>query len=215
LIPAARHGEQGETQVSGPFANIRATAILVVVLLEGTLRRPLLPYSLLLAAVCTIPASAEGVTEPVRSALKQCFEASPSKIPPASDPKTVPPALIEGKAVNIVPVPGTNARAFAYEGIHPRVQTCGIALYGPVEPSLQRDIRQMIEDYALQRASDGRPAWKPYSPDRYNIADIPAATKDYWASPLAPSMYGVLMLTQSPSPNAPTLEVQYHAVLVQ
>jgi hypothetical protein len=83
--------------------------------------------------------------------------------------------------------------------------SCGIAIYGNVPASLQQQIRKSIES---------NPKWKPLSPDAYQLFGVPA-DETYWGDPLAPSMNGVVMLTRRPSPNAPSLEVEYHSMLMQ
>ena len=62
----------------------------------------------------------------------------------------------------------------------------------------------------------GNPAWKPHAIEAYDLSKrFPDAEETYWGDPFAPSMRGVAMLSRKPSSQAPTLEIEYHAVMVQ
>ncbi len=128
-------------------------------------------------------AHAQDEAQPLKSALARCFNFSSGIVPSVSDPKTIPPGLIDGRDVNIVAVPGTSRHAFSYRGTGTHVISCGIAIYGPVSDTLQNEISRIIDN-------DLR--WKPYSPSPYKHPGAPAAEK-YWGASRASSMNGVVL----------------------
>lgn len=152
------------------------------------------------ASALAADAVAPDEAQTVKSALAHCLDGSHGQIPLASDPTTIPPGLIEGQNVNVVPLPGASGLAFSYEGTGKNVISCGIAVYGSLPASLLMEIRQLI---------DGHPRWMPSSPDAYTVSGVPA-DRQYWGNGFS----GVLMLTREPGPSAPTLEVEYHSILV-
>lgn len=153
-----------------------------------------------------------GATDAIGTALSQCLGSSSPKIPTVTNPDAVPPGLIEGQGVSIAPVAGTDSRVFSYQGTGRREYSCGIAIYGPVSSSVRKSIRQDIES--------GSPKWILRPTSIYDLSNIPGLKKipgkeTYWGDPSAPSMIGVAMLERKPSAAAPTVEVEYHSVLVQ
>ncbi|NIJ34095.1 hypothetical protein [Sphingomonas oligoaromativorans] len=165
----------------------------------------------MLAVLITLAAITSGGTTPVpegnvETALSRCLGSFSAKLPPPSDAAQIPPGLIEGTAVRVVPVEGA-AQTFSYEGTSPRAMTCGVAIYGPVSQELRQRIIALIT---------GSPKWKPHATDAYDLSKrFPGAEEAYWGDPFAPSMNGVAMLVRKPNAQAPTLEVQYHSVMVQ
>jgi hypothetical protein len=142
----------------------------------------------------------------VETALSHCLGSFSAKLPAASDPAQVPAGLIEGVAVRVAPIAGEN-HAFSYEGTNPREMTCGVAIYGPISVAMRQRITSLVE---------GNPRWKAHAVEAYDLSkQFPEAKETYWGDPLAPSMIGVAMLSREPSVKAPTLEVQYHSVMVQ
>lgn len=153
-----------------------------------------------------------GATDAIDTALSQCLGSFSPKISVSSDPDAVPPGLIEGKGVSIALVDGTDSRVFSYQGTERRVSSCGIAIYGPVTSAVRDFIQHDIEAHA--------PKWAPRPTNFYDLSSIPAlkgipGRETYWGDPSAPGMIGVAMLERKPSAAAPTVEVEYHSVLVQ
>ena len=142
----------------------------------------------------------------VEAAVSHCLGSFSAKLPAASDPAQVPPGLIEGAGVSAAPIAGAD-HAFSYEGTNPRAMTCGVAIYGPISGAMRQRITSLVE---------GNPRWKAHAVEAYDLSKrFPDAKEAYWGDPLAPSMIGVAMLSREPSVKAPTLEVQYHSVMVQ
>ncbi len=158
-----------------------------------------------LAAVASAGATPAS-DQAVGTALFHCIGSFSAKLPSASDPALVPPGLIEGTGVSVAPIAGED-RAFSYEGTNPRVMACGVAIYGPVSQNMRQRIKTMVQ---------GNPAWKPHAIEAYDLSKrFPDAEESYWGDPFAPSMRGVVMLSRKPSAQAPTLEIEYHDVMVQ
>lgn len=142
----------------------------------------------------------------ITTAISSCLSHPSGQLPASSNANRVPPGLIEGMRVSVTPVAGS-PNAFAYEGRDPRVITCGVAIYGPVSRVLRRQVTALISS---------NPGWKPHSTSAYDLSKpFPNATELYWGDLLAPSMRGVALLSRTPSTHAPTIEIEYHAVLVQ
>lgn len=157
-------------------------------------------------AAVTSAGATPALDRTVETALSHCLGSFPAKVPSASDAAQVPPGLIEGDAVSIVPITGAT-RAFSYEGTNQRVITCGVAIYGPVSREMRQRITALIA---------GNPKWKPHTIDAYDLSKrFPDAEEAYWGDPFAASMKGVAMLSRKPGAQAPTLEIEYHAVMVQ
>jgi len=163
------------------------------------------------AVLKTLAAAASAGATPasdqaVEAAISHCIGSFSAKLPSASDPAQVPPGLIEGTGVSVAPIVGED-RAFSYEGTNPRVMACGVAIYGPVSRTMRQRINVLVQ---------GNPAWKPHAVEAYDLSKrFPDAEETYWGDPFVPSMKGVVMLSRKPSAQAPTLEIEYHAVMVQ
>jgi hypothetical protein len=161
---------------------------------------------LMTLAAVTSAGATPAQDQAVETAISHCLGSFSAKLPPASAPDRVPPGLIEGTGVSVAPIAGED-HAFSYEGTNPREMTCGVAVYGPVSRTMRQRITSLVE---------GNPRWKPHAATSYDLSKrFPDAEETYWGDPLAPSMTGVAMLSRKPSPQAPTLEVQYHSVMVQ
>ena len=161
---------------------------------------------LMTLAAITSAGATPASDQAVETALSHCLGSFSAKLPAASDPAQVPPGLIEGVGVNVTPIAGED-HAFSYEGTSPRAMTCGVAIYGPVSQTMRQRITTMVQ---------GNPAWKPHAIEAYDLSKrFPDAEESYWGDPFAPSMKGVAMLSRKPSAQAPTLEIEYHAVMVQ
>jgi hypothetical protein len=158
-----------------------------------------------LAAVASVGATPTS-DQAVETSISHCLGSFSAREPKASDAAQIPPGLIEGNAVSVAPIAGA-IEAFSYEGTRPRVVSCGVAIYGPVSPTERQRITALIT---------AGPKWKRHTIQAYDLSKQSLGAKEtYWGDPLAPSMIGVAMLSRRPSARAPTLEVQYHSVMVQ
>lgn len=138
----------------------------------------------------------------VEAALARCLNASLSTIPKATDPQLSPPGLAEGVQTSVTPIDGTEGLAFYYEGTNPRIESCGIALYGKVSRATRESIASIIS--AKYHASADIGAWD------LTKRSVEADEKYYGIS-----LVGVAVLTRKPQHFAPTLEVNFHSILVQ
>jgi len=159
----------------------------------------LLAFLLALSSSPAPPPSSEQVIE---AALTHCLTSRLFEIPKATDPKLSPPGLVEGVQTSVSPIEGTGARAFSYEGTNPRIGSCGIALYGRVSRSTRERIASIIS--TKYHASSDIRAW--------DLTDRSIkATEQYYGI----SLVGVAVLSRRRQRFAPTLEVEYHSILVQ
>ena len=159
----------------------------------------LLTLSLSAAVATATPPSPE---QAIEAALTRCLDAPFFRTPEPSDPTLRPPGLIEGVQTSVSPIDGTAGRAFAYEGTNPRFGSCGIALYGAEPRSTRRHIASIIS--TRYHASSDIGAWDL---TKRSVA----ASEQYYGISLA----GVALLTRKRQQFAPTLEVEYHSILVQ
>jgi hypothetical protein len=168
----------------------------------------MLAFLMMLAA--SAASTAGTATNPENAILAEvsgCLGSFSVKLPKASAVGEIPPGLIEGVRVSVVAITGGANKAFAYEGLRPQVMSCGVAIYG----SIGKKLRQRLIDVI---SSSGK-----YKPQTIDVYDLTKQFQDvdeyYWGDPHAPSMIGVAMLTRKPSAQAPTIEIQYHEVMVQ
>lgn len=162
--------------------------------------------ALIAFAAVTATGVAPASDQTVETAVSHCLGSFSARVPSASDAAQIPPGLIEEGAVSVVPITGAS-QAFSYEGTNQRAMTCGVAIYGPVSREMRQRISALIA---------GNPKWKPHAIDAYDLSKrFPDAKEAYWGDPFAPSMKGVAMLSRKPGAKAPTLEIEYHAVMVQ
>jgi hypothetical protein len=150
-------------------------------------------------------ASAAAPPDPVAEALRACLTSPGHPFDEAAQPSEAPPGLAErqAKAIRLGARPGG---AYAYAGLRSDMITCGIALYGPVSAAQRRTLRTVIE----QSSPRLRPA-----PSTLYRAEAPGAKASYWGAIRAPDLAGVLMLERAPRKDAPTVDVEYHAILVR
>jgi hypothetical protein len=150
----------------------------------------------------TAPPPPSPAEEAILTAVANCVYS----VPPVTDPGPVPPGLVGGKTVRATVLPGTDGRAFRYEGVSNRMFSCGVAVYGPVSDALRAAMRNRID----QTVTDVKPRLqKSHDPNAYH-GDEPPAERSYWGI----GQEGVLMLTRPPGADAPTLEVHVHDILV-
>jgi hypothetical protein len=161
-------------------------------------------FAILFAVLVSFPAYAQDNLL-FLSAVAKCLNSRLDDIPPVSDPESVPPGLIPGHNVSVTMLHGDTGKAFSYRGTVPNVISCGVALYGPVPDYVRKSARGAIE-------RSGR--WKVSSPDFWKLS-VPPADNEYWGDLRAPGLSGVTILTRQPGPDAPTLEIEFHRVLVR
>ena len=148
-------------------------------------------------------ASAMASQAAIEAALSKCLISPSAGTPVPTDAGRVPPGLIGGKMVSVRPIADAGSSAFSYDGTRLSVISCGIALYGRVSPSL-RD--------GLVAAINGSGKGALNSIKAYDLTkDFPESQETYWGTGLT----GVAMLSRKPNPNAPTIEIEYHSILVQ
>lgn len=161
---------------------------------------------LMTLAAITSTSATPASDQAVETALSHCLGSFSATPPAASRSVQVPPGLIEGAEVSVAPIEG-DGHAFSYNGTNPREMTCGVAIYGPISGAIRQRITSPL---------DGNPKWKANAVEAYDLSKrFPDAKETYWGDPHAPSLIGVAVLSREPSVKAPTLEVQYHSVVVQ
>ncbi|HEY0312218.1 MAG TPA: hypothetical protein VGC56_06950 [Allosphingosinicella sp.] len=157
------------------------------------------------AIVAGLATAAAARHDPVAEALHACLAAPDHPFEAARASSRVPPGVMD-KPAQAIPVGGPRGRAFAYAGNRSNVITCGVALYGPVSASERKKLRLQIEQGALRLQAA--------PPDFYRV-DARAGTASYWGDVRAPGLVGVLMLERSPGGGAPTVDIEYHRILVR
>lgn len=140
-------------------------------------------------------------------ALTRCL--SPSSVPKlAYTPSaTIPPGISRGSNIKVAAVPSTHDRTFSYQGTSPHELACGVVLYGPVSLALKRQMKAVIDGYS--------PRWTPQALGPYRLGQAVTGEQTYWGDPKAPGIVGVLMIERPPSKDRPTVEIDYHRLLVQ
>jgi hypothetical protein len=104
-------------------------------------------------------------------------------------------------------VPDSHGRTFAYQGTSPHELACGVVLYGSVSSAKKRQIKAVINGYGLR--------WTPHPLGPYTLGEAVTGEQTYWGDPKAPGVSGVLLIERSPSKDRPTVEIDYHRVLIQ
>jgi hypothetical protein len=119
---------------------------------------------------------------------------------PAAD---LPPGLSRGMEVQVEQLPGMAGKAFYYMSTQPRNKACGIALYGPVSNALKDELVKLI--------NSRRPTEFSQATAFYHLPGAAPAEETYWG---VSGIEGVLVSSREPSANAPTLEIDFHQLLV-
>lgn len=148
----------------------------------------------------TAPARADDTTQ-AQAALAGCLDRTNA---PASARVTPPPGLSRDRDVTVARLSAN--RLFAYRGTGAHEIACGIAVYGPVPAGLRASLVRMIESHAGQ--------WVAQPKAFYSLAHARPATITYWGAPRAPGLSGVMLMERAPSPDAPSLEIDYHGALI-
>jgi hypothetical protein len=146
---------------------------------------------LLLAAVA--PAWADD--GPVQAVLARCLD-NPGGFTLNGETLAPPPGLARQGAVKVGRIAGN--RLFEYVGTSPHEIACGIALYGPVAADVKSRLLEVL------KSRKGEPG---------GSHPLSGGTATYWGSAEGRGLTGIVMTERPPSPDAPTLEVDFHATL--
>jgi hypothetical protein len=149
-------------------------------------------------------ARAQDLLGEVEASLRNCIGSDSGLVPKPS--AELPPGLSRSEPLKMTPLGRASAGAYAYEGTNPHEIACGVAVYGPVDKTFVSKTTAFIESYSNSYARDPQP--------HYRFSDSPAR-ETYWGDPLAWGVSGIALLERPPSPSAPTLEVDFHRILIQ
>jgi hypothetical protein len=115
-----------------------------------------------------------------------------------------PPGLSRHLEVKVAQISAD--RLYEYRGTSPHEISCGIAMYGRVPKDLKLQLITIFEHIGSM--------WKLQPRSFYSFDGSVRGTETYWGLPNAPGVTGILLLERKPSPDAPTLEIDFHDVLI-
>jgi len=126
--------------------------------------RSLFSLSLCVAGcVCSsgaLGASRDGAQ--AQQALARCLGSPPPSKLISTPLAAAPPGMSRHADVSVEAVPGSGDRVFAYQGTSPHEVACGVLVYSPVSPILEKQLKRAMEGYS--------PRWVPQAPGPYSLS---------------------------------------------
>lgn len=153
-------------------------------------------FLLLIAALS--PAFADDGHE-APAALARCLD-DPAHFLPTGQSSAPPPGLSRQDQVEVAH--GPRGRLFEFRGTAQQEIACGIALYGPVAPRMRA---QLLKTITSRRN-------EPTGSDP--VSDAGTGTVTYWGDAKGHGLSGIVMIERPPSPTAPTLQIDFHNILI-
>ncbi|HEY4029706.1 MAG TPA: hypothetical protein VGM25_05140 [Caulobacteraceae bacterium] len=171
------------------------------------------------AALVVVPAARAEVAKPLTIkplAVKPLAEAAAEQLRaclflpgPASSPSGAgvasPPGLGRAGRVIVTEVPTDRGKLYAYRDPGHGEVVCGIALYGVDPKAIAERLVEVVKASPRRLVLD--------SPPHYSFDAKPGLTR-YFADPKAPGMTGAMIVERPVGDDAPSLEADFHVVLI-
>ena len=118
---------------------------------------------------------------------------------------SVPPGLARGAAVTITQVPTDRGRLYAYRDHGGREIICGIAVYGVDPKPIAERLGRVIASSPIHLS--------PHSA-AYTLSSAMPGDVSYFGHGPAPGLEGVLIFERPVADDSPSLEADFHVVLI-
>jgi hypothetical protein len=160
--------------------------------------------------LCT-PAAAQS-PKPLAEAAEAQFARCVSSPPPEQarrrdDGVAAPAGLARGDAVTLSEVPTDRGKLYAYRDHGGREIVCGVAIYGVDPGPLAERLVAAVHASPLGLRDDPKP--------HYALSGAKPGRVRYFGAANGPGLEGVLIIERPASEDAPSLEADFHVILLQ